>query len=52
MMFIRVGTRKASQARELTAEGTKCVAMPIATISLPFNLAPVKAKNSPASEIS
>ena len=33
---------------ELASEGTKCVASPAATNSLPFSLAPVKAKNSPA----
>lgn len=30
-----------------TSDGTKWVASPAATNSLPFNLAPVKAKNSP-----
>ena len=37
--------------KKLTAEGTKCVAMPTATSSLPFNLVPVRAKNSPADVI-
>lgn len=32
----------------ITSRGTKCVANPAATNSLPFSLAPVKAKYSPA----
>ena len=43
-------TRDHSQTRvlKLTSEGTKWVASPAATNSLPFSLAPVKAKYSPA----
>lgn len=45
----KVADIKMKTAQILTREGTKCVAIPIATSSLPFNLAPVKAKNSPES---
>lgn len=47
----KVADIKMERAQILTREGTKCVAIPIATSSLPFNLAPVKAKNSPESVI-